>query len=54
MTKGEAWEIVAGLVDNIDADEMAQLIMRLDDMLNGQSVLREQSKDNQILKGEQR
>lgn len=36
MTKEDAWDIVAGLVENIDADDMAQLIERLDDMLHDQ------------------
>lgn len=36
MTKEDTWDIVAGLVENIDADDMTQLIEKLDDMLHDQ------------------
>lgn len=36
MTKGEAWDIVAGLVESIDVDDLTQLVEKLDDMLTEQ------------------
>lgn len=36
VTKAEAWEIVSGIVDDIDAEDMTRLIERLDVLLQEQ------------------
>lgn len=36
MTKAEAWDIVSGIVENIDTEDMTQLIEHLDDLLRRQ------------------
>lgn len=36
MTKAEAWDIVSGIVENIDTEDMTQLIEHLDGLLQKQ------------------
>ncbi|MGO5314053.1 hypothetical protein ACTQ1O_06515 [Bilifractor sp. LCP21S3_A7] len=53
MTKAEAWDVVSGIVENIDADDMTQLIERLDDLLRKQidteKKLNKAAKERQVI-----
>lgn len=39
MTKAEAWDVVSGIVENIDTEDMTRLIEHLDDLLHKQEIL---------------
>lgn len=53
MTKAEAWDIVSGIVKNIDTEGMTQLIERLDDLLRKQidteKKLNKAAKERQVI-----
>ena len=50
MTKTEAWDIVSGIVENIDTEDMTQLIEHLDGLLQKQDNEENQYKNNHWLK----
>ena len=53
MTKAEAWDIVSGIVENIDTEDMTQLIEHLDDLLRRQidteKKLNKAAKERQVI-----
>ena len=50
MTKAEAWDIVSGIVEDIDTEDMTQLIEHLDGLLRKQDNEENQYKNDHWLK----
>ena len=49
MTKAEAWDIVSGIVEDIDTEDMTQLIEHLDGLLRKQDDEENQYKNDHWL-----